>query len=150
MQFAIVQDGGEKNWSANGGHTSGRKWPILFAGLVLNDQNMKNIGRTDIPDYGPAHPEYVHFGEDDQTFYVTEADVEATHDPLWNPDRRDARKIPYTKEDIGLPEWGIVHAQGPQRSNKFWGTAYRHVSSPGWGGRHCEAGQQIWRSDAVC
>jgi hypothetical protein len=151
--YGIIQDGGEKNWAANGGHASGRKWPILFSGLVLNDPNMKNIGRTDIPDYGPAHPEYIHFGEDDQTFYVTEADVEATHGPLWSPDRRDAQKIPYEQEDIGLPEWGIVHADGPERSNKFWVTAYRQVSSPGWGGfvlaAHIMKAKDLWNHNAL-
>jgi hypothetical protein len=151
--YGIIKDGGERNWAANGGHASGRKWPILFAGLVLNDPNMKNIGRADIPDYGPAHPEYVHFGEDDQTFYVTQADVEATHSPQWRPDRRDAQKIPYEKEDIGLPEWGIVHADNPERSNKFWGTAYRQVSSPGWGGfilaAHIMKAKDLWNHNAL-
>jgi len=151
--YGIIRDGGEKNWAANGGHASGRKWPIIFAGLVLNDPNMKNIGRPDIPDYGPSHPDYVHFGEDDQTFYVTQADVEATHSLQWNPDRRDAQKIPYEQEDIGLPEWGIVHADNPEKSNKFWVTAYRQVSSPGWGGfvlaaRIMEA-KQLWNHDAL-
>ena len=151
--YGIVEDGGRENWINNGAHSSGRKWPILFAGLVLNDPNMKNIGRPDIPDYGPSHPEYVHFGEDDQTFYVTEADVDATHGPEWNPDRRDAQKIPYDQEDIGLPEWGIVHADNPERSNKFWGTAYRQVSSPGWGGfvlaAHIMGAKDLWNHDAL-
>jgi hypothetical protein len=151
--YGIVQDGGEKNWAANGGHASGRKWPILFAGLVLNDPNMKNIGRPDIPGYGPSHPEYVHFGEDDQTFYVAEADIEATHGLKWNPDRRDAQKIPYEQEDIGLPEWGIIHADNPENSNKFWSTAYRQVSSPGWGGfvlaAHIMGAKGLWNHDAL-
>ena len=151
--YGVVQDGGEKNWTGMGGHASGRKWPILFAGLVLNDPNMKNIGRPDIPNYGPSHPEYVHFGEDDQTFYVAEADVEATHSYEWNPDRRDAQKIPYESEDIGLPEWGIVHANDPERSNKYWGTAYRQVSSPGWGGfilaAHIMEAKDLWNHDAL-
>jgi hypothetical protein len=151
--YGIVQDGGEKNWIANGGHASGRKWPILFAGLVLNDPNMKNIGRPDIPDYGPSHPQYVHFGEDDQTFYVTQADVDATHGPGWNPDYRDAQKIPYESEDIGLPEWGIVHAVAPEHSNKYWKTAYRSVSSPCWGGivlaAHIMGVKDLWNHNAL-
>jgi len=151
--YGIVQDGGEKNWTGMGGHASGRKWPILFAGLVLNDPNMKNIGRTDVPNYGPSHPEYVHFGEDDQTFYVTQLDVEATHSAQWNPDRRDAQKIPYEQEDIGLPEWGIVHAIDPERSNKFWSTTYRQVSSPCWGGfvlaAHIMGVKDLWNHDAL-
>jgi hypothetical protein len=151
--YGIVKDGGSKNWINNGAHNGGRKWPILFAGLVLNDPNMKNVGRPDIPDYGPSHPEYVHFGEDDQTFYVTEADVDATHSPEWKPDHRDAQKIPYEQEDIGLPEWGIVHADNPEKSNKFWGTVYRQVSSPGWGGfvlaTHIMGAKDLWNHDAL-
>ena len=151
--YGIVQDGGEKNWTGMGGHASGRKWPILFAGLILNDPNMKNIGRTDIPDYGPLHPQYVHFGEDDQTFYVTQVDIDATHSPQWYPDSRDVQKIPYESEDIGLPEWGIVHAVGPERSNKYWKTIYRSVSSPCWGGIvlavHIMGVKDLWNHDAL-
>ena len=151
--YGIVRDGGEKNWTGMGGHASGRKWPILFAGLVLNDPNMKNIGRVDIPDYGSSHPQYVHFGEDDQTFYVTQADVDATHSPEWNPDHRDAQRIPYEIEDIGLPEWGIVHAIAPECSNKYWKTAYRSVSSPCWGGIvlavHIMGVKDLWNHDAL-
>jgi len=158
--YGIVQDGGEKNWTGMGGHASGRKWPILFAGLMLGDNDMKNIGKKSgdylySDGYGPnnAPPDYVHFGEDDQTFYVTQADVDATHSPQWNPDRRDAQKIPYEKEDIGLPEWGIVHSNGPERSNKFWITSYRQVSSPGWGGfvlaAHIMRAKDLWNNDAL-
>jgi hypothetical protein len=151
--YGIIQDGGQTNWPANGGHAGGRKWPILFAGLVLNDPNMRNIGRPDIPDYGPSHPQYVHFGEDDQTFYVTQADIEATHSPKWNPDHRDAQRIPYESEDIGLPEWGIVHALALERSNKYWKTAYRSVSSPCWGGIvlavHIMGAKDLWNHDAL-
>lgn len=151
--YGIVKDGGRENWVNNGAHSSGRKWPILFAGLVLNDPNMKNIGRPGIPDYGPSHPEYVHFGEDDQTFYVTQADVDVTHSPAWDPDHRDAQKIPYESEDIGLPEWGIVYTTGPHRSNKFWETAYRRVSCPSWGGfvlaAHIMGVKDLWNHDAL-
>ena len=30
-------------WIANGGHNSGRKWPILFAGLMLDHRGMMNV-----------------------------------------------------------------------------------------------------------
>jgi len=151
--YGIIQDGGKDNWVNNGAHNSGRKWPILFAGLMLNDPCMKNIGRPDIPDYGPLHPEYVHFGEDDQTFYVSQVDVDATHSTQWNPDKRDPQRIPYEQEDIGLPEWGIVHAISPYRSNKFWNTAYRRVSCPSWGGfvlaAHIMGVKDLWNHDAL-
>jgi len=158
--YGIVQDGGEKNWIGMGGHANGRKLPILFAGFLLDDPDMKNIGKKSgdylySDGYGPNNtpPDYVHFGEDDQTFYVTQLDVDATHGPEWNPDHRDVQKIPYEHEDIGLPEWGIVHAVGPNRSNKFWKTAYRGVSSPCWCETvlavHIMGVKDLWNHDAL-
>ena len=47
-------------WPAFGGHRSGRKLPIMFAGILLNDDGMKNASAT--------HPNQ--FGEDMQTVYI--------------------------------------------------------------------------------
>jgi hypothetical protein len=47
-------------WPAFGGHHSGRKLPIVFAGILLNDGGMKSVST--------AHPNQ--FGEDMQTVYV--------------------------------------------------------------------------------
>ena len=47
-------------WPAFGGHRSGRKLPIIFAGILLNDDGMKNAST--------AHPNQ--FGEDMQTVYI--------------------------------------------------------------------------------
>jgi len=47
-------------WPAFGGHRSGRKLPIVFAGILLNNDGMKNASA--------AHPNQ--FGEDMQTVYV--------------------------------------------------------------------------------
>jgi len=79
--FEITENGG--GWDNNGGHASGRKWPVLFAGLMLDDESMKNIGQKSGDylyenGYGPgnAAPDYIHFGEDDQTFHVAQLDVD--------------------------------------------------------------------------
>jgi hypothetical protein len=79
--YGITQDGGEENWYNNGGVASGRKFPILFAGLMLHDDDMKAIGEKSgdylySAGYGPENrpPDYIHFGEDDQTFYVKSND----------------------------------------------------------------------------
>lgn len=50
-------------WTANGGHMSGRKFPILFAGALLGDTNLANVGVN--------HPDPNNFGEDSQTYYGT-------------------------------------------------------------------------------
>jgi hypothetical protein len=56
--FGCLQAG--YGWPAFGGHRSGRKLPILFAGLLLGDAAMKSAWTT-YPDQ---------FGEDMQTFYI--------------------------------------------------------------------------------
>ena len=47
-------------WPAFGGHRSGRKLPIIFAGILLNDAGMQNAST--------AYPNQ--FGEDMQTVYI--------------------------------------------------------------------------------
>ena len=49
-------------WPAFGGHRSGRKLPILLAGILLNNDGMKNVSTT--------HPDQ--FGEDMQTVYINQ------------------------------------------------------------------------------
>jgi hypothetical protein len=55
-------------WTSDGGWNMGRKFPILFAGLMLDDKGMLNIGKK----YAPQSDT---FQEDDQAFIVTKADV---------------------------------------------------------------------------
>jgi len=47
------------SWNEGGGHSSGRKWPILFAGIMLNHEQMTKL------------PESAFFQEDTQTYYGT-------------------------------------------------------------------------------
>ena len=51
---------GHRGWPAHGGHGSGRKWPILFAGILLGDEDMQSPKRK--------YPKVV-FGEDMHTIY---------------------------------------------------------------------------------
>lgn len=57
VQYGIdlyyITEAGAEFWG-DGGHGNGRKWPIVFAGLMLDHDGMKNVS-------GP-------FGEDDQTY----------------------------------------------------------------------------------
>ena len=111
----IIEAGGTSTWSPDGGHASGRKLPILLAGHVLNDNAMKNIGqRTDVL-----------FGEDAQTFYVSQTDVDNTNSGSWSPDTRGGTPETYQASDIALPEWGIRHSTHPFKDNKAWSAMYR-------------------------
>jgi len=144
VQFGIDEAGIADNgggWPANGGHGVGRKWPILFAGLMLDDAHMKDVGQWK-----------TRFHEDEQTFYVTQADIDITHSPKWNPDKRSPT-TPYEKEDIGMPEWGIRHAEKPEADNRNWKAEYRGVNAPTYPGFILPAlimGQKkAWNHDAL-
>jgi hypothetical protein len=61
VQFGIDLEGLAKNgreWTADGGHWNGRKWPILFAGMMLGNKEMETMS--------PGKPL---FSEDQQTYY---------------------------------------------------------------------------------
>ena len=98
----VADNGG--GWPNNGGNGSGRKLPILFAGLLLNDARMKQVGTWK-----------TRFQEDEQTFYVSQADVEPTHSNRWRPDVRQNTPTPYETKDIGLAEWAWAAASGRLR-----------------------------------
>ena len=69
--YGCVQAG--YGWPAFGGHRSGRKLPIIFAGILLNDSGMKNVSAT-YPDK---------FGEDMQTLYIKNLPPAGTYQEAW-------------------------------------------------------------------
>lgn len=88
-------------WRADGGHNSGRKASILFAGSLLGDQDMLSVMEQGAAMEGG-------FQEDEMTFYVTEEFVAVTNSPEWSPPygSDDAiPKQPYSPGMIGMPEW---------------------------------------------
>ncbi|MEN8228389.1 MAG: T9SS type A sorting domain-containing protein [Bacteroidota bacterium] len=142
---AVTQAGGERIFRNNGGILTGRKVPVVLAGKVLNNNDMLNIGTL--------RPE-IHFSEDDQTFYVAQADIDLTNGATWDPDSRDLVTTPYQEADLGLPEWGIRHATTPNVSNKYWETAYRrcctHSSAQGAVlAAHAMGLKEAWAHDAL-
>jgi hypothetical protein len=56
--YGVLRAGG--SWAPNGGHHSGRKWPIVFAAALFDDCEMKRVGA----DFGDEY-----FGEDGQTYF---------------------------------------------------------------------------------
>ena len=125
--WGIVQAGGTRNWMPDGAHAGGRKWPILFAGIMLNNAELKNIGTGD--GSGIAY-----FGEDAQTFYVTQSEIDISNSAAWTPDPRSQYAQSYTSAFMNMPEWGIRHATEPNRSDAAWDTPYRHTAAIGWPG----------------
>ncbi len=145
--YAIINNGqGRINWRADGGHMSGRAFPILLAGYLLNDAGMK-AAMSKSGEYayqngyyeGKLPPDYVHFGEIDQTFYVTQRDYERTNGinsqlyGNWEPDTRAVLE-PYQQSDIGVAEWGVEHVHTPGGDNRTWHLPYRGVAGMSWSG----------------
>lgn len=64
-EYAVSLLNGD-GFSANGGFGSGRKWPILFAGLLLNDSAMKSPPTTAVSHVSGLTVSK--FGEDGQTY----------------------------------------------------------------------------------
>lgn len=106
----LDQPKGKIAFVANGGHSSGRKLPVIIAGVLLNDPHMMTVGFRDYA-----------FQEDHQTFYVQMSDVLLTNRI------KDARAQfrQYEVSDINTPEWGIRHKLEPRRDNAHKSATYR-------------------------
>jgi len=100
-------------WIANGGHNSGRKWPILFAGLMLDHGGMMSVNAT--------------FQEDQQTYY---GKGYAGQKALWtitlnNPNARHEEADPET--------WNAFGDNKGNNGTKAEG--YRRLNGPTWVGQ---------------
>ena len=102
-----IAHAGHPGWIAHGGHGSGRKWPIIFAGLMLGDTQMQKPSQT--------YPN-LKFGEDMHTAYAncwTGAKAVYTgHMGLWNGQ-------PVSK----LPHWGPYEHIHPS----LWQSTYNNA-----------------------
>jgi hypothetical protein len=133
--FGIVQAGGIHNWTPNGGHASGRKWPILFAGLMLGDPEMSSVGLENRAE----------FGEDGQTFIVEET----------SPGVYNYGFGGYGRSDVGLPDWGIRHSTTPSLDDRTWyGSSYRTccTANAWWGvvlATRIMRATALWNHDAL-
>lgn len=100
-------------WIANGGHNSGRKWPILFAGLLLGHEGMMHVKAT--------------FQEDQQTYY---GKGHRGQKALWtiapnNPNRRHEEADPATWATFG----------DRKGNNGLKAEGYRKLNGPTWVGQ---------------
>jgi hypothetical protein len=100
----------DRCWPANGGHCSGRKWPILFAGLMLDDANMVGVNAA--------------FAEDEQTYY---GDGYGGQKALW-------QIHPGLQHEHLPPErWKGPPFKGDNDGEKS--DAYRRLNGPTWVGQ---------------
>jgi hypothetical protein len=103
-------------WQGVGGHGSGRKLPILFAGALLHDADMLAVGQNYQSFRTLAGTFSMHFGEDCQTFYVEQTSPTQINWGFGN----------YTPSELGMPEFGFSHVHQPNVDSIAWATnSYR-------------------------
>ena len=140
--YGVIASGYTGAWQCDGGHSSGRKLPILFAGMVLNDNDMRVVGNKSgdylySSNYGPDNPppDFIEFGEDDQTFYVSQDDIYDIPYPIFDwhgylyyghgNGAKDKDYHDYTTHHLGMPEWGITHTGRRNWDGLDWAANYR-------------------------
>jgi hypothetical protein len=145
--YGCVQAG--YGWPAFGGHRSGRKLPIIFAGILLNNDGMKNVSTT--------YPNQ--FGEDMQTVYVNK--IPGGYQHAWqgatviygghygvNTDGTPVSAGLYGPyEQLQPPSWPLING------NEQLGEAYRRCcTSVSWVGEalaiHILKAENIWNYPA--
>jgi hypothetical protein len=148
--YGVLTNGGQNNWIGQGGEASGRFPMILLAGIVLNDTAMTNVGQLATVNGGQYR-----FGELEQTFYVTQADINRVHN--YYGAAQDDHGVPfvqYSQSDLNLPEWGITHIIYPNADNKSWGASYRTCcTANSWAGYILASRimgiRSLWFHDAI-
>ncbi|MFH1809711.1 MAG: hypothetical protein ABIJ09_13270 [Pseudomonadota bacterium] len=101
--FGLVQ-AGHDGWNAHGGHGSGRKFPILLAGTLLQQPAMQQISAN--------------FGEDMQTIWVSETLPAGTFSQTWH---HPPQLVAYA---------GHMGLDG-ESANPGWGP-YEHLAPAQW------------------
>ena len=116
-------------WRANGGHNSGRKMPILFAGVLLAHDGMKHVRAS--------------FAEDEQTYFGRGYGGQKV---LWTIDRSESRR----HEHLPPGAWDGPPFKGDNNGWKSEG--YRRLNGPTWIGQALAArllgAKAYWNHDA--
>jgi hypothetical protein len=120
--YGLVEQG-HTGWQAFGGHGSGRKFPVLLAGLMLNEGNMMSPRAQ--------------FGEDMQTIWVTETPPPGTWTNSWH---LKPVQVVYaghlgTNGESVNPGWGPYEHLPPTAWKNTLGESYRRCcTSVSWVG----------------
>lgn len=114
--YGVLAAGG--GWWADGGHNHGRKFPVVFAAVMLDDPDIK------------AKAGEHNFQEDVDHAYVTQADVDDNPKRAFNSTQGSAASRPplqpYTQAMIGTPEW--FGAWDHSTAGSQWDAYYRNIN----------------------
>ncbi len=125
--YGLVQQG-HTGWQAFGGHGTGRKFPIVLAGMVLNEENMKSVKAN--------------FGEDMQSIWVTETLPVGTYTKSWHIKPEPVvygGHVGINGESMN-PGWGPYEHLAPSAWKNTLGESYRRCcTSVSWVGESLAA-----------
>lgn len=120
--YGLVEQG-HSGWQAHGGHGSGRKFPIVFAGVMLNEEKMKSVRAN--------------FGEDMQTIWVSETPPAGTYKGSWHTQPETVvygGHVGINGESV-KPGWGPYEHLTPSAWKSTLGESYRRCcTSVSWVG----------------
>jgi cysteine-rich repeat protein len=120
--YGLVEQG-HTGWQAHGGHGTGRKFPIVLAGVVLNEEKMKSIRAN--------------FGEDMQSIWVTETLPAGTYTKSWHIKPETVAyggHVGVNGESVN-PGWGPYEHLVPSAWKNTLGESYRRCcTSVSWVG----------------
>jgi hypothetical protein len=122
------------SWNALGGHGNGRKWPILFAGILLNDADM----RAPLKKYP-----FLRFSEDTQTMF----------DKCWTGAKVVWAGHVGKEGNPNHPDWGAYEHLSPDQWKGDTGESYRRCcTSNAWVAEALAArilhAEKLWDHDA--
>jgi hypothetical protein len=138
--YGLVEQG-HTGWQAHGGHGTGRKFPIVLAGMMLNEENMKSV--------------QANFGEDMQTIWVTETPPAGTYIKSWHVNPETVvygGHVGINGESVN-PGWGPYEHLAPSAWKNTLGESYRRCcTSVSWVGEALAARlipgmQQAWNHE---
>jgi hypothetical protein len=146
-------------WQPDGGHNSGRKFRIMFAGHMLGVAAMRDVVLQTAHTNDPTLKTQSRFHEDAMAFYVTQEHVTITNSSAWKPAYDGERpKQPYSAAMFNggthpMPDWR-GRGDRPDNTNAAWdGHPYR--MSQNHGSQHGQALAALvmglrpnWRNDA--
>lgn len=152
--WGVYKAGGTDIWKMDGGHGPGRKLPILFAGIMLGNPDMANIGKHNISDpfFGEDHTTYYLYRSEVQRWIGADgkypADNEGRDDPISYYHEEDYFSIDLQNKSI--PNWvtGADYTQDTVvlNDNAYYSCRGRHTSNavtePGTG----SSWQTYWRA----
>jgi|GEM_PF-1480187 len=120
--YGLVEQG-HTGWQAHGGHGTGRKFPILLAGVMLGEDKMKKV--------------HANFGEDMQTIYVNETIPVGTFTKSWHTKPETVvygGHVGVNGESVKVG-WGPYEHLPPSQWKSTIGESYRRCcTSVGWVG----------------